>query len=402
MDVTRLRQDFPLFDEGKERAVYMDSACQSLRPRQVIQAMDEYYLKHPACAGRSVHRLATEVSLRLDDARDAVAAFINAADASEIIFTKNCTESLNTVARGWTFSPGDVVVSSGFEHNSNHVPWLELGKSVGLKRRFAPVKDGEFDLEGYKAIMDRKVKMVSIVHTNNVNGVTVPLREIIGIAHDNGALVTVDGAQSAPHFAVDVRALDIDFFCMSAHKMLGPSGMGVLYGKEELLKKLRPLVSGGGSVLETTYESATYLPTPERFEAGLLNYAGIIGTGAAVQYLKKVGMDEIAEHENRLNRIITDGLKSVPQVKILRPLDPEKRGGIFSFNVNGMRSHDVAMILDEMARVMIRSGNHCAHPYFNSIGVDGCARASTYLYNNEADCRTFVESVQKVVATFAD
>jgi cysteine desulfurase / selenocysteine lyase len=235
-----------------------------------------------------------------------------------------------------------------------------------------------------------------------VNGVTVPLKEIIGIAHDNGALVTVDGAQSAPHFAVDVRALDIDFFCMSAHKMLGPSGMGVLYGKEELLKKLRPLISGGGSVLETTYDSATYLPTPERFEAGLLNYAGIIGTGAAVLYLKKVGMGDVAEHERRLNRIITDGLKDIPQVKVLRPLDPDKRGGIFSFNVSGMRSHDVAMILDEMARVMIRSGNHCAHPYFNSIGVDGCARASTYLYNNEADCKTFVESVQKVVRSFAD
>ncbi|OPY31147.1 MAG: putative cysteine desulfurase 2 [Methanomassiliicoccales archaeon PtaU1.Bin124] len=403
MDVAALRKDFPLFDQGKERMVYLDSACQSLRPRQVIQAMDEYYLLHPACAGRSVHRLATQVSLRLDDARDSVASFLNASSSGEIVFTKNCTESLNLVAKGWKFNPGDVIVSSAFEHNSNHVPWLELQSALGLKRRFAPAtKEGEFDLEGFKKVMDRKVKMVSIVHTNNVNGVTVPLKEIVGIAHDNGALVNVDGAQSAPHMPVDVRRLDVDFFSLSAHKMLGPSGMGVLYGKLELLEKLRPLTSGGGSVLETTYDSVKYLPVPERFEAGLLNYAGIIGTGAAVEYLKKVGMENVAEHERKLNRIMSSGLKDLPKLRMLRPLDPDRRGSIFSFNIDGMRSHDVAMILDEMAKVMVRSGNHCAHPYFDSIGVEGCARASSYIYNDEDDAKEFVEAVKKVASTFAD
>jgi cysteine desulfurase/selenocysteine lyase len=296
----------------------------------------------------------------------------------------------------------DVVVTTDIEHNSNHVPWLELAKEIGIKRRISRSdKDGRFDLESFKSIMDRKVKVVSMVHTNNVNGCTIPVREISEIAHDHGAIVVIDGAQSAPHIPVDMRKMGIDLFGMSFHKMLGPSGMGALYGRSEILEELHPLISGGGSVLETTYDSVTYLPRPERFEAGLLNYAGIIGSGAAVKYLQQLGMDEVMEHEKGLNRTISNGLKDVPEVHIVKPLDPDKRGSIFSFNIKGMRSHDVAMILDEMAKIMIRSGNHCAHPYFQSRGIDGCARASFYIYNDKEECERFVEAVKKVVLAFS-
>jgi cysteine desulfurase/selenocysteine lyase len=249
--------------------------------------------------------------------------------------------------------------------------------------------------------MDRSVKVVSVAQMNNVNGATVPVQEVAEIAHDNGALVIIDGAQSAPHMKIDLKALDVDFFCMSMHKMLGPSGMGILFGRSELLRTLRPLSSGGGSVLETTYDSETPLPAPERFEAGLLNYAGIIGSGAAISYMERIGMDEITEHTRRINARITAGLKDEPKIDILKPLASDKRGSIFSFNVKGLRSHDVAMILDEMSRIMIRSGSHCAHPYFISRGIDGCARASMYIYNDDKDCDIFIDSVKKVVETFA-
>jgi cysteine desulfurase/selenocysteine lyase len=401
MDVARVRQDFKLLQK-EERVVYLDSACQSLRPRQVVEAMDEYYYDFPACSGRSVHRLATQVSFKIDEARERIASFLNASDASDIIFTKSCTESLNTIVKGLDLRKGDTIVTTDIEHNSNHVPWLELERRVGIKRRRSRSnEDGTFDMESFKACMDGTVKVVSMAHMNNVNGATVPLKEIAEIAHDHGALVVVDGAQSAPHMKVDMKALDVDFFCMSIHKMLGPSGMGVMYGRSELLRTLRPLMSGGGSVLETTYDSDTPLPSPERFEAGLLNYAGIIGSGAAIAYLERMGMDEVAEHTRRMNARITTGLKDVPKVDVLRPFAPDKRGSIYSFNIKGLRSHDVAMILDEMSRIMIRSGNHCAHPYFTSRGIDGCARASLYIYNDDKDCDVFVDSVKKVVDTFA-
>lgn len=402
MDAGRIRKDFPLFDHDEEKLVYMDSACQSLRPRSVIQSMMEYYTSYPACAGRSIHRLASQVSIKLDEAREDMARFLGAESPNEIVFTKNCTESMNMIARGLNLRKGDVVLTSDIEHNSNHVPWLEIAKEVGIERRICPsTPKGEFDLEAFKSLMDKKVKVVSIVHTNNVNGATVPMRDISQIAHDKGALVAVDGAQSAPHMKVDVERMGIDLFGLSLHKMLGPSGVGALYGRAEVLGSLRPLMSGGGSVVETSYDAAKYLPLPERLEAGLLNYAGIIGAGAAVRYLEGIGMDAVEEHDHRLNRIITEGLRDIPEIDLLRPHDPERRGSIFSFNVHGMKSHDVALILDEMSGIMIRSGMHCVHPYFKKIGVDGCARASVYVYNTDEDCARFVTSVKKLVETFS-
>ena len=402
MDVTKIRQDFPSYSSNPEGHIYLDSACQSLRPRQVIEAMDDYYKNFPACGGRSVHRYATKVSIKLEESRERVAHFINAEDPAEVVFTKNCTESLNLVAKGMKLKHGDVVVTTDIEHNSNHVPWLELQRSVGIQRRYSwSTEDGCFDIESFKSTMDGRVKLVSMVQTNNVNGTSIPIKDVTEIAHDHGAIVMIDGAQSAPHFPVDMRKMGIDLFGMSFHKMLGPSGMGALYGRAEVLDKLDPLISGGGSVLETTYDSATYLPLPEKLEAGLQNYSGIIGSGEAVEYLRRIGMEDVAEHERSLNTIITEGLANVPEVEVLKPLDPKLRGGIFSFNVKGMRSHDVAMILDEMAKIMIRSGNHCAHPYFEARKMEGCARTSLYIYNDREECKKFVEAVKRLVDTFA-
>jgi cysteine desulfurase/selenocysteine lyase len=402
MDVDRVRKDFPIYDKDPDGTIYLDSACQSLRPRQVIDAMDQYYESFPACGGRSVHRLASQVAIKVDESREAIARFIGAERDTEIVFTKSCTEALNMVAFGLDLKRDDVVVTTDIEHNSNHVPWLELKERKGVGRRFArSTVDGRFDMESFKSVMDRNVKVVSMVQTNNVNGATIPIKEIAEVAHDHGAIMVVDGAQSAPHMRVDMKGMDIDFFGMSLHKMLGPSGMGVLYGRMEDLEGLRPLMSGGGSVLETGYDHARYLPPPEKFEAGLLNYAGIIGSGAAVEYLRKLGMDDVNEHERRLNRSMTTGLRHLEEVRVLEPLDPDLRGSIYPFNVKGLSSHDVAMFLDEIGHVMIRSGSHCSHPYFSSLGLDGCARASTYVYNTMGDAKRFVESVEKLVEVFA-
>jgi cysteine desulfurase / selenocysteine lyase len=402
MDVERLRQDFPLYHSEDRDLIYLDSACQSLRPTQVIKAMNEYYLEYPACGGRSVHRLATKVSIKVEEAREKVAAFIGCSDPSCIVFTKNCTEALNLVAKGYPFRKGDAVLTTDMEHNSNHVPWLQLVASIGIEHRAVRTPpSGIFDLDAYKKALTPQVRLVSMVHTNNVTGTTIPAREVVKTAHDSNVLVMLDGAQSAPHQSIDVERMDVDAFTFSAHKMLGPSGVGVLYAKKELLEQLQPLIGGGGSVGMTDYEHVEFLPPPEKFEGGLLNYSGVIGTGAAVDYLKNVGMDDIAAHEVRLNTIATDGLKDFPSIEILAPLDPRRRGGLLPFNIKGMTSHDVAMIIDEMARVQIRSGMHCMHPFFLSRRIDGCARASFYLYNTEEECRLFVDAVKLVASTFS-
>lgn len=402
MDLKSVRRDFPLFQQDKP-PIYLDSACQSLRPRQVVEAMNEYYYDFPACGGRSVHRLATEVSIRLDQSREDLASFVGVKDAECIIFTKSATESMNAVAKGLLLKKGDRVVTTDMEHNSNHVPWVLLAKEKGIRRGYVPFSELENgDLEPLKEELEKGVKLLSVVHTNNVDGSTIPLREMTELAHDHGALVMADGCQFAPHNPMDLAELDVDFYAWSMHKMLGPSGTGILYGKRELLEKVEPLVTGGGGVSLTTYESADILPIPERFEAGLQNYAGIIGSGAAVRYLRDIGMDDIAEHEHRLNAMATNGLKDVRNLSMLGPDDPRRKSGIFSFNLKGMLPHDVAMILDEIASVLIRSGMHCVHPYFTSRGLEGCARASFYLYNTEEEVRTFIDSVKYVADKFTD
>ncbi|MDH7507954.1 MAG: cysteine desulfurase [Methanomassiliicoccales archaeon] len=402
MDVYKIRKDFPVYTGENNDPVYFDNACQTLRPRQVIDALNEYYLKYPACAGRSVHRFATEVSIKIDEAREKIARFINSSSPMEIIFTKNCTEALNLVAKGLDLKKGDVVLTTDIEHNSNHIPWMQVAKFRGIKRKFIETSnDGIFDLEKFKTVMSKDIKVVSFAHANNVVGTSIPAKDVTEIAHDYGAIVVLDGAQAAPHMRVDVKELDADFYAFSMHKMLGPSGVGVLYGKEGLLKKLDPLITGGGAVSVASLDDVEFLPLPDRFESGLLNYSGIIGSSAAIDYINEIGLESISKHVCRLNGEVTAGLRDNRAIEILGPLDHKLRGNIFSFNIKGLGSHDVAMMLDQMKRIMIRSGMHCAHPFFLKRGCNGCARASFYIYNTVEECQTFVQAVQEIVQIFS-
>ena len=401
MDSDSVRGDFPTVRKGS--GIYLDSACQSLRPDQVIEAMDEYYESFPACGGRSVHSMASKVSVAVDEARESLASFFGTKDPGCYVFTSNCTQGLNTAAYGLGLRKGDVVVTTDCEHNSNHVPWLHLQEEKGVRRRMSRSRpDGSFDIESFKSCMDRSVKVVSVQHSSNVTGCVVPVRAVTEIAHDYGATVIVDGAQSAPHMPVDLKKIDADVYCVSVHKMLGPSGVGVMYGKEEVLKRMSPLCLGGGTVGLVTYDSVNLAPVPDRFEAGLQNYAGIIGTKAALDYLSHVGMDEVERWDSMLMERMMKGLEDIPNLRVVGPSDPDRRLGVFSFNIDGLNAHDIAMMADSMAGIMIRSGMHCAHPFYVSRGIDGSARASTYLYNNEKEIDVFADTVRHIAEVFGD
>lgn len=401
MDLTHVRKDFPTV--RKNLGIYLDSACQSLRPDQVIRAMDDYYENYPACGGRSVHSMATLVSVAVDDTRETLSKFFGTSDPECYIFTKNATEGLNTAAFGLGLKKGDAVVTTDAEHNSNHVPWQFLKENIGIERRFSKSgKTGEFDIESFKSCMDRKVKVVSVQHSNNVTGCSVPVKAVTEIAHDYGATVVIDGAQAAPHMPVDLKKIDADIYCFSAHKMLGPSGMGVMYGKREALEKLRPLTVGGGTVGLATYDSVNLAPIPDRFEAGLLNYSGIIGTKAAIEYLSAIGMDNVEKWDSELMSRAMKGLEDVKNLHIVGPEQPGKRCGVLSFNIDGLMSHDIAMMLDSMSKVMIRSGMHCSHPFYVSRAIDGSARASTYIYNSPEEIDIFTNAVKNIAETFGE
>ena len=395
MDAKKLRKDFLILDkaiEGKE-IIYFDSACQTLRPNQVTNAIREYYDSFPSCAGRSVHKLATEVSLRCDQARTAVADFFNAGTPTEIAFTKNSTETLNTVIFGSGLKKDDEIVTTDYEHNSVHVPVLQLMKS-GVKRRIVPsAADGTFDLEAFEKAMTKRTRLVVMCLTSNVTGYTLPAKEVVKIAHSHGAKVLFDAAQTAPSQKIDLQALGVDYLAASGHKMCGPSGVGIFYCRSEISDRIAPLTYGGHGVADVNIDSFKLLPAPERFETGLQNYSGIVGMGAAVDYLKAIGLEEIRSHEISLNRMITKALLDVPGIRIVEPTDPNLRGGIFSFNVRGLSAHDVAMILDNSKNIMMRSGMHCCHAYFHSKGIEGCARASLYLYNTKEEVDTFTNAV---------
>lgn len=403
MDSKRVRRDFVVLNKeiGGRLPIYLDSACQTLRPRQVTEAISEYYDSYPSCAGRSVHRFATEVSLRCDAVRAKAASFFGADSPSEIAFTKNTTEGLNTVLFGSGLGRGDEVVATDYEHNSVHVPLVHLANTVGIKYRVTKsTSDGTFDLEAFERLMSKKVRLVAMCLTSNVTGHTLPAEEVVSIAHSYGADVLFDAAQAAPSMRIDLRRLEVDYLAASAHKMCGPSGLGLFYCRAEKSKRLRPLMYGGHGVTDTQSKSFKLMPPPERFETGLQNYAGIVGMGAAFDYLQAIGMEEIREHEARLNRRMTRALMGIEGISILKPTDPNLRSGILSFNIAGLTAHDVAMILDNSKNIMLRSGMHCCHTYFHARGLDGCARASAYLYNNDEDIDAFTAAVAELHEKF--
>jgi cysteine desulfurase/selenocysteine lyase len=397
-ELERIRSDFPILKNGMggKPVIYFDNACMSLRPRQVMQAMNEYYEEYPACAGRSIHKLGRRVTDKLVEARRTFAKFLGAGKAEEIIFTRNTTEGINLVSHSLKFKKGDVVITSDREHNSNLLPWQLLSKRNGVEHRVIySTGNMEFDLEKFEEMMKSEVRLVSLVHTSNLDGYTLPAGEIIKIAHEHGSLVMLDGAQSAPHRPIDVKKLNVDFFAISGHKMLGPAGTGALYGKNELLERMEPFMLGGDTVQSSTYDSYVLLKPPEKFEAGLQNYAGSIGLAEAARYLERVGKEKIEKHENELNRFISERLLQMEGVSIIGPKQVEMRGGVVSFNMEGLNFHDMAIMLDEK-NIMVRSGQHCVHSWFNAHGIPGCVRVSLYLYNTKEEAEKFLDSMKEI------
>ncbi len=375
MNINKIREDFPVLQKD---IIYFDSACMTLRPIQVINKINEYYKEYPACAGRSIHKLGTQLTSELENARNIIKKFIGAKKSKEIIFTKNTTESINLLANSLNFNK---VLLTDKEHNSNLLPWQRF-------RRYGIIKsnpDFTFNLEKFSEAI-KNYDLVSFILTSNIDGYTIPAKEIIKIAHENNTLVHLDAAQTVPHQEVNVKKLDVDFLSFSGHKMLGPSGTGVLYGKEELLLNLKQFLVGGETVINTTYESYEMEKLPNRFEAGLQNYAGILGLAKAAEYLQKIGLDNIKQHEIKLVKSInTDNLKLIGYTG---------ERGIFNFNIPGINFHEVASILDASKNIMIRSGQHCVHSWYNANSIEGSARASFYIYNTPEEIEIFNKALE--------
>lgn len=411
MDVNEIRKDFPSLQQQRngKSPIYFDNACLTLKPKQVIETMNNYYHNFPACGGesRSGHWFASKVNEKVEEAREKIRKFINAKSTKEIIFTRNTTEALNLVARSFDFKQTDVVLTTDKEHNSNLCPWRNLEAKGVIKHKIVPSNpDNTFNYAIFKEMLTPKVKLVSMVHTSNLDGYTIPAEEIIKASHTQGAKVMLDGAQSAPHKPIDVQKLDVDFFAFSIHKMCGPTGIGILYGKEELLKELQPFIVGGDTVADTFYDKdPIYLKSPAKFEAGLQNYAGIIGAGAAAEYLMHIGVDNITQYEFELNKYLTESLSKYPELEIIGPKDPKLRGGIFTFFAKKKGLSVIAEECDKRNNIMLRSGEFCVHSWFNGKGIDresgiGIIRASLYFYNTIQECEIFVNTVKEILQKF--
>lgn len=376
-------KDFPKLD-----VIYVDSACMSLRPLHVIRAINEYYLKYPACAGRSHHKLGVRVATEVEKARKKITNFFGA-KKDEIVFTKNATEGINIIANGLKLKK---VLVSDKEHNSNLIPWLNKGMEVVICKS---KEDNTFDLKDFEKKV-KKVDLVSVVYTSNLDGVTNPIKEIVKIAHKNSVRVLVDAAQAAAHVDIDVHKLDIDFMVCSAHKMCGPSGVGVLYGKKHLLEEVSSFIVGGDTVSNSNYDNFVFEAVPKRFEAGLQDYPGIIGFGAAVDYLSKIGLNKIEKHVLALNEFLSSKLLTLKGFELIGPQAASQRSGIISFNLKGKDPHEVALMLDTMANICVRSGQHCVHSWFNAHNMNGSVRISLYFYNTFEECEKIFEEIKKI------
>ena len=399
-----VKSDFPIFDTPRERPlVYLDSAATSQKPQVVLDAMDRYYRTCNANIHRGVYKIAEEATALFEDARRRFAAFIHAAPR-EVIFTRNSTEALNLVARaygGWKLKSGDAVLLTPMEHHSNLVPWHMLAAEKQLELRFIPLTgSGELDLDALPGLFaDGKVKLVSFVHVSNVLGTVNPAAEITRIAKTFGATVVLDASQSAAHMALDVKALGVDFMACTAHKMLGPTGIGMLWGRRELLEAMPPFLGGGEMIRSVTLTSSTWNELPWKFEAGTMNIAEAVGLGAAIQYLQTLGMDNVFAHDRDLSAYAMQRMAELPGVTVLGP-PADRRGGVVAFTVDGVHPHDVATVLDRDG-VCVRAGHHCAMPLHDLLGVPASARASFHCYSLREDIDTFVAGLRKVQEVFA-
>ena len=403
LDVEILRRDFPILDQivNDEPLVYLDNAATTQKPTQILEAIAAYYEKDNANVHRGVHTLAERATAAYEAARERVRSFIHAASTKEVLFTRGTTTSLNWVARyaESVLQPDDEVLISVMEHHSNTIPWQEACKKTGARLIYAYLKDGMLDLADFRSKLTEKTRFVALAHVSNVLGVVNPIKEIAELVHQANALLVVDGAQSVPHMKIDVQDLDVDFFAFSGHKMLGPTGIGVLYGKEELLERMSP-VEFGGEMIDFVYEQeATWKELPWKFEAGTPNIAGAIGLAAAIDYLDKIGMETVHQYEQELIAYAFPKLQAVEGLTIYGSEDLAQRSGVISFNLAGLHPHDVATALDYEG-VAVRAGHHCAQPLLSYLGVAATVRASFYLYNTKADCDKLVEALQKTKEFF--
>lgn len=408
-DLSSCKKDFPIFERkvrGGNSLIYLDSGATSQKPNSVIEAESNFYRTVNAAVHRGAHLLAEEASEAYESAREKVAAFIGAI-SNEVIFTKSATESLNIIAYSFgnpdsriNIKAGDQIVVTEMEHHANLIPWQQLAKRTGAELRWLSVTaDGRIDLTNLDQIITKKTKIVAITHQSNVLGSILPVETIVKASHAVGALVVLDACQSAPHFALDVKKLDIDFLAFSGHKTLGPTGIGVLWGKYDLLEKLEPSLFGGSMVDSVTMESATWAATPRKFEAGVPNMAQAVGLSAAIDYLNQIGMHNIAQHEQDLTSYLLKGIISISGVKVIGPVDMKDRGGVVSFTVDGVHPHDVGQVLDQYG-IAVRTGHHCAWPLMRKLNLVGTTRASLYLYNSKSDVDSLLESIEKVKSYF--
>jgi cysteine desulfurase/selenocysteine lyase len=405
LDAAKIRKDFPIFSrtENGKPLIYLDSAASTQKPLVVIDAIANFYKRSNANIHRGVYPLAEEATQLFEDTRSKVAKFINAPSTRGVIFTRNTTEGINLVAQSWArknLKSGDEILITDLEHHANVVPWYLVAKEKGLKIKSAPLtSDGQIDTVAFQKLLTPKVKLVAVSAMSNVLGTITPIIDLVKWAKANKSLTVVDGAQSTPHVATDVQAIGSDFFAFSAHKMLGPTGVGVLWGREELLEEMDPYQGGGEMISVVTLENITWADIPHKFEAGTPNFADVAAFSAALDYLSALGMDAVRSHEKELVTYALKRLNDLPDITVFGPKNAEKQGGAISFNHKVIHAHDVGTILGEEG-VAIRVGHHCAQPLMKVLGVPSTSRASFYIYNTPSDIDALVEALEKVNEVF--
>ncbi len=402
-----LQSDFPILQRqvNHHPLVYLDNAASSQKPESVIDTLDDYYRNHNANVHRGIHTLSQEATDLYEGAREKVARFIGAAHSHEIIWTRGTTESINLVAHSWGrkfLQPGDQILATELEHHSNIVPWQLLAQATGAEFKYVPLQNhgDRLGADEFERMITPRTRLIALTQMSNVVGTILPVKEIAEVGHRHGAVVLVDGAQSVPHMPVDVADLGVDFMAFSAHKMLGPTGIGVLYGRTEVLETMDPYQGGGDMISTVSMEKSTWNSLPYRFEAGTPNISGPIGLGAAVDYLSAIGMDAVHQHEQELTRYALDKLGHIPGISLYGPEDPLTRGAVVAFNVGDVHPHDIGQVLDSYG-VATRAGHHCAQPLMRVLGVGSTVRASFYLYNSEDDIDAVVDAVTKAVSYFS-
>lgn len=404
-DQAKIISDFPILSRelNGKRLVYLDNAATSQKPVQVIKALTHYYEYYNANIHRGLHTLSEEATCAYEETREKIRDFIEAGSERQIIFTRGATEAINLVVNSWgrtNVNTGDEIVISALEHHSNFVPWQQLALEKGATLRFIELtEDGRIDLKHAAEVIGPKTKIVAISQMSNVLGSITPVKEIVQLAHSNGAVVLLDGAQGVPHLATSVKDLDVDFLAFSFHKMLGPTGVGVLYGREELLEKMPPWMFGGDMIASVHRDRTKFNELPWKFEAGTPNIADVIAAGAAIDYLNAIGMDNVRQHEIELTSYAMKRIHELDGVKVYGPTDASLKGGVLSFTFNDIHPHDLGQLLNESA-VAIRAGHHCCQPLMNDLGVSGTARASFYIYNTKDDVDAFINALVEAKRIF--